>query len=235
MTTKVRNVVVDAVDTGALGRFWSALLQQPITGHDANEVMITLCAGAELVFTPATRPKRGKNRVHFDLASTSIDHQSRLVEWAQRLGAAPRDIGQGTAPWVVLADPDGNEFCVLEPRDEYLGVGPMAAVVIDALNPPALAQFWSHATSLPVTREHPEYASLGQDSCFWLEFVRTEEPKTEKNRISIEVAPAPDGHPTTEVARLLAQGAMRANSAQGDVESVLLYDPEGNEFCVAQC
>jgi hypothetical protein len=84
----------------------------------------------------------------------------------------PVDIGQRGVPWVALADPEGNEFCVLEPREEYLGVGPVAAVVVDALNPRALARFWSHVTGLPVTRERPEYASLRQNSCFWLEYVR---------------------------------------------------------------
>ncbi len=57
-----------------------------------------------------------KNRVHLDLATTSAADQADLVARLRALGAAPADIGQGDVPWPVLADPEGNEFCVLTPR-----------------------------------------------------------------------------------------------------------------------
>ncbi len=60
--------------------------------------------------------KTGKNRLHLDLASTSLVAQQATAARAGDLGATPVDIGQGDVPWVVLADPDGNEFCVLSPR-----------------------------------------------------------------------------------------------------------------------
>jgi hypothetical protein len=54
------------------------------------------------------------------------------------IDAATRaDIGQGDVPWQVLADPEGNEFCVLDPRPVYLGIGPVAAVVADCRDPAA--------------------------------------------------------------------------------------------------
>jgi Glyoxalase-like domain len=108
--------------------------------------------------------------------------RGRARKRARSWGAVPMDIGQDAAPWVVLADPEGNEFCVLEARDEYLGIGPVAAVVVDALDPRSIAAFWSHATDLPVTREHPEYASVRQQSGFWLEFVRVNEYLQEYGR-----------------------------------------------------
>jgi Glyoxalase-like domain len=62
-------------------------------------------------------PKVGKNRVHLDLRSGSADHQAAQVARLVGLGAHPADIGQGEGvPWVELADPEGNEFCVLAPR-----------------------------------------------------------------------------------------------------------------------
>jgi hypothetical protein len=64
----------------------------------------------------ASDPKTGKNRVHLDLASTSAAHQAELVGRLRDLGATPADVGQGDVPWVVLADPEGNELCVLSPR-----------------------------------------------------------------------------------------------------------------------
>ncbi|MBB5959924.1 catechol-2,3-dioxygenase [Saccharothrix tamanrassetensis] len=232
MGTRLHDVVVDAADPVRLGRFWSELLARPVTGESADEVDVTLSAGTDLVFVPVPEPKSVKNRLHLDLNSTSPEHQAALVARARELGARPVDIGQGTVPWVVLADPEGNEFCVLEPRAEYSDVGPVAAVVVDAVDPSALAAFWSHATGLPVVRAGEEFASLRQESAFWLEFVRVDEAKAVKNRVHLDVVPPADGDLPTEVVRLEAQGAVRADVGQGAVEWVVLADPEGNEFCV---
>ena len=90
-------------------------------------------------------PKAGKNRVHIDLASTSAAHQAAEVDRLLGLGATRADIGQGEVPWVVLADPEGNEFCVLDPRPVYAGIGPVAAVVADCADPVSLARFWHEA------------------------------------------------------------------------------------------
>jgi glyoxalase superfamily protein len=72
--------------------------------------------GVPLVFVPVADPKVGKNRVHLDLRSATADDQAAQVARLTGLGARPADIGQGDVPWVVLADPEGNEFCVLSPR-----------------------------------------------------------------------------------------------------------------------
>jgi hypothetical protein len=63
-----------------------------------------------------TDPKTSKNRVHLDLASSSDEHQVSLVARLEQLGARRLDIGQGDVSWAVMADPNGNEFCVLTPR-----------------------------------------------------------------------------------------------------------------------
>ncbi|KUI24983.1 hypothetical protein AU196_06710 [Mycobacterium sp. IS-1742] len=193
MPSRIREILVESTDPSPLVTFWSELLQLPSVGDGA----VHLDDGVRLRFAEVDEPKRVKNRLHLDLASTSADHQAELVRQARSLGAAPLDIGQGDVPWVVLSDPGGNEFCVLEPREEYQGVGPIAAVVFDALDPSALARFWSGPTGLPVTREHPVYASLRQDSRFWVEFVRVDEPKTLRNRLHLVVdgADLPDRDP----------------------------------------
>jgi hypothetical protein len=73
--------------------------------------------GVPLVFVPVADPKLGKNRVHLDLPSVSAGDQATLVARLTGLGAHPADIGQGDdVPWVVLPDPEGNEFCVVTPR-----------------------------------------------------------------------------------------------------------------------
>jgi hypothetical protein len=61
-------------------------------------------------------PKTGKNRLHLDIAPPADGDQQAEVERLVSLGANRIDIGQGDVSWVVMADPDGNEFCVLTPR-----------------------------------------------------------------------------------------------------------------------
>ena len=225
--------MVDSADPAALGRFWSALLDRPITGESDDEVDVALSGdGQELVFGLVPDPKEVKNRVHLDLASTSPEDQAAIVARAVELGAKPIDIGQGDVPWVVLADPEGNEFCVLEQRDEYAHTGPVAAVVVDAFDPRAQAAFWAALVGLPVTRDAAGFASLAQEAGPSLEFVRVAEPKVAKNRLHLDLAPFADGDLLIEVARLEAWGAVRVDVGQIDVPWVVLADPEGNEFCV---
>jgi hypothetical protein len=61
-------------------------------------------------------PKTGKNRLHFDLAPPVHGDRQAEVDRLASLGATRIDIGQGEVSWVVMADPDGHEFCVLTPR-----------------------------------------------------------------------------------------------------------------------
>lgn len=185
MPHPIHHVLVESADPSQLVRFWSALLGLPVV----DGTSVALGEDAALRFAATDEPKQVKNRLHLDLATTSAEHPDDLVRSARDLGARPVDVGQtDDVPWVVLADPGGNEFCVLEPRDEYRGIGPVAAVVFDALDPRAQAQFWAELTGLPVTRSHPQYASLRQDGRFWVEFIRVDTPKRVRNRVHLVLA-----------------------------------------------
>ncbi|WNV83582.1 VOC family protein [Umezawaea sp. Da 62-37] len=232
MATRLNDVVVDAADPAALGRFWSALLGTPVTGESAEEVDVAVAGGVELVFVPVTDPKTTKNRLHLDLASTSLDDQGAIVERAVSLGARPVDLGQRGVPWVVLADIEGNEFCVLEPRPEYSATGPVAAIVVDVADTGAQADFWSAATGLPIVNRTAEFASLRQESGPWLEFLHSDDRKRVKNRLHLDIAPGAHDDQAAEVARLLALGAKPVDVGQGARTWVVLADPEGQEFCV---
>lgn len=195
MPHPIRLVLVESADPAQLVRFWSALLGLPV----ADETSVSLGDGVALRFAATDEPKQVKNRLHLDLASTSAEHQAELVRIARELGARPVDVGQtDDVPWVVLADPGGNEFCVLEPRDEYRGIGPVAAVVFDALDPRAQAEFWAGLTGLPVTRSHPQYASLRQEGRFWVEFIRVDTPKAVRNRVHLVLAKGDADLPQTD-------------------------------------
>ncbi|SEP33328.1 hypothetical protein SAMN04489732_106121 [Amycolatopsis saalfeldensis] len=179
-------------------------------------------------------PKAAKNRVHLDLASTSPEHQAALVERALGLGARRRDLGQGDVPWVVLADPEGNEFCVLEPRAVYAGSGAVAAIVVDSGEPARLAGFWSVLVGWPVYSAEEVIVGLRAPSGRGprLEFLRSAEDKVGKNRLHLDVAPAAGEDHAAAVAQVIAAGAVRADIGQGDTPWAVLADPEGNEFCV---
>ena len=119
MSTRLVSVTFDACDPLRLARFWAGVLGWQIAEEGGDEIGLLPTDGTRFlfVFVPVPEAKTEKNRLHVDLVSESAEHQRELVERLVRLGARPVDVGQPTdAEHVVLADPDGNEFCVLSPR-----------------------------------------------------------------------------------------------------------------------
>ena len=122
MTLRVQCVCVDSIDPGGLARFWEDALGWRVTGAGADEVVLEPpeASGDEgvvpdLLFLRVPEAKAVKNRLHFDLRP---DDQAAEVARLEVLGARRVDVGQGSdVTWVVMADPDGNEFCVLRPLD----------------------------------------------------------------------------------------------------------------------
>jgi predicted enzyme related to lactoylglutathione lyase len=230
-------VVCDANDMAALSGFWSTALGWSVTYEDANEVCIQPPdgePGIELIWVPVPEPKTVKNRVHLDLASASLEEQAEIVARFESLGARRVDIGQGDdVPFVVLADPEGNEFCVLEPRDTYRDTGVLAAIVLHTPEPAALAPFWSAASGWPVVEAKDVYASLrSEEGGPYLELLRTTDPKTVKNRVHLDVAPYLHDSLSVEVERLESLGAVAVDIGQQNVRWKVMADPQGNEFCV---
>jgi predicted enzyme related to lactoylglutathione lyase len=115
MPSEWEQVVVDAEDPARLARWWAEALGYQIVHEEPDEVEIRRSpdAGPGLLFTPVPDAKRVKNRLHLDLRP---DDQEAEVERLVDMGARPVDIGQHEVSWVVLADPEGNEFCVLSSR-----------------------------------------------------------------------------------------------------------------------
>ena len=117
MPSRLYGVVVDANDPGALARFWAAVLDYRIVHDEPDEVVIAKADDTypAIVFVPVPEAKATKNRLHIDLAPDDRDAE---VERIVGLGARHVDIGQSEdVTWVVLADPEGNEFCVLRARE----------------------------------------------------------------------------------------------------------------------
>ena len=245
MPTRLVHLIIDAVEPARLARFWAAALGWEISVEEdgvvdvwPHEYRYPDPVALPLVFLPVPEAKTVKNRIHLDLATESVAHQAAEVERLLGLGAAPADIGQGDVPWVVLADPEGNEFCVLDPRPVYFGTGPVAAVVADCRDPAAVAGFWELATGW-VPGDSVVALSAGAVSLRspagvgpYLELLPSAEPKTVKNRIHLDVAPFPGHDQAAAVAALLAAGAVPVEVGQGSASWTVLADPEGSEFCV---
>jgi predicted enzyme related to lactoylglutathione lyase len=114
MAVRLANICIDCADPATLARFWSQALGWEITSEDADEFEIHATdnsQGPDILFLKVPEPKTLKNRLHLDFRPDDRDAEVARLE---RLGAYRVDIGQGPdVTWVVMADPEGNEFCVL--------------------------------------------------------------------------------------------------------------------------
>src|SRR5829696_3517558 len=147
MPTRLYSIVIDAADPATLAQWWAGALGWRVVNVNVNvddddEVEVDVADADDgvfaLVFVTVADEKVVKNRVHLDLASDNLEAQAATVERLLASGATPVEIGQGErpggVPWVVLADPEGNEFCVLEPRERFVGKA-LASVVVDCTDP----------------------------------------------------------------------------------------------------
>ena len=190
-------VVIDALDIAVLERFWT-------------EATLGRTDGLSLRFAATDQPKTGKNRLHLDLAG-GPDWPAE-VERLLALGATRADIGQGDVPWDVLADPEGNEFCVLRPgHPGVLADAGLVAICLDIAEEDRAKQsaFWTLHTGWT----HYESGAWGfrlrraDDSPVSLVMGPPAAVKTGRNRLRLDVL-APDS------------------------ETGELLDPAGNEFHV---
>jgi hypothetical protein len=115
MSLEWEQVVVDASDPVMLGRWWAVALGWVVLNDEPAEFEIrpTVDRVPGVIFEPVAETKSGKNRLHLDFRP---DDQPAEVARLLALGATYADVGQGQQSWVVLADPEGNEFCVLASR-----------------------------------------------------------------------------------------------------------------------
>jgi hypothetical protein len=124
--------VIDCTDVGAQARWWAEALGWKIVYEADDEVVIVPSSvtperaastpwqdrGPGMVFVPVPEGKTVKNRIHIDLAPHTSDDREAEIARLVSMGATRADVGQSdSVSWAVLADPEGNEFCVLSSRD----------------------------------------------------------------------------------------------------------------------
>ncbi|MFI7065664.1 VOC family protein [Kribbella sp. NPDC050124] len=170
-----------AGDDSAVGRFWAEALGW---GDFSSEPGATgvMPVGAKwpvdgVVCIDVIRvpePEAVKNRAHLELATSSAAHHEELVARLKELGATVAE-SQREVPWTVLGDPEGNLFCVLEPRDIYRDTGPIAAVVVDCAEPRTMAGFWGGAMGWTLHAVSDDRALLrsAKGTGPYLEFLRS--------------------------------------------------------------
>ncbi|MET7670387.1 VOC family protein [Micromonospora luteifusca] len=233
MTSHLFAISFDASEPLRLAQFWSGLLGREMVDdpHDGVLLLPTKDAEFHIRFAPNQQPKVVQNRMHFDLTSSSLEDQRQTVARALELGARHTDIGQGPEiDHVVLADPEGNEFDVIAPGNNFLaGCGFIGALACDGSQ--QVGYFWSEALGWPLVWDQDEETAIqspnGGTKITW------GGPPYMSNggrdRVRFDLAPDPDVDPQVEVDRLLSLGATRIDT-DAAAGRLVLADPDGAEF-----
>jgi predicted enzyme related to lactoylglutathione lyase len=225
MTVRLIALEFDAVDPARLAAFWAPLLGCTPEGEGTR--LPGLPGDAfELRFLPVDQPTSGRHRMHPDLTSTTDEDQRDTVDLALRLGARHLDVGQrGDEGHVVLADPEGNEFCVIEAGNRFLAdTERIGALAGDGM--PEVGYFWSAVLDWPLVWDQDEETAIqsphGGTKITW--GGPPVRPKTGRNRLRWVLS---TDDLEDELRRLRELGA---GVTHQDPQQAELVDPEGNEF-----
>jgi predicted enzyme related to lactoylglutathione lyase len=236
MASRLVALTFDAHDPSGLGRFWSGVLGRELVEEADGAVRVLPGDDKQfpLRFVPSQEEKAGPNQIHFDLTSAAAEDQQKTVARALELGARHIDVGQlPEEGHVVLADPEGNEFCVIEAGNNFLADTDLIGA-LSSDGSQAVGYFWSEALGWPLVWDQDQETAIqsphGGTKITW--GGPPVAPKTGRNRQHFDLAPPVGGDQRAEVERLLALGAELADADPGETGRVAMIDPDGNEFCV---
>ena len=236
MASQLFALCFDANEPYRLARFWAGVLGWELVDDPSDGIALLPSddTGFQIRFLASAEQKVGQNQLHFDLTSTSLEDQLQTVARSLGLGARHIDVGQRPEEGhVVLADPEGNEFCVIEPGNKFLAdCGFIGALSCDGSQ--EVGYFWSAALGWPLVWDQDQETAIrsprGGPMITW--GGPPVAPKTGKNRLHLDLAPPVEDDQQMEVDRLLGLGATRLDIGQGEVSRVAMADPDGNEFCL---
>ena len=225
---RLEAVRFDAIDPVVPAEFWAGVLGREVTAEPGGALVPGSETQVGLRFVASSTRKSGTNPTHLHLTSTAADDQQRTVGTVLNLGGRHVDVGQRPEDThVVMADPEGNEFCVMAPGDTYLaGTGFLGEVTCRGSRDVGL--FWRAALGWPLVWDKNEETAvqspLGGTKVSW--GGEPADSKREEDRQGLDLAatalPA-------EVRRLIALGATLLVTGDG---SVAMADPGGYEFHV---
>jgi hypothetical protein len=223
MSLRLEAVTFDVADPAAVAAFWAGLLDREVVPEARGALVPGDKTQVGLRFVTSDTEQLGPRRLHLHLTSSSIEQQRRTVETALRLGGRQIDVGP-EGRHVVLADPGGNELCVIEPGNKYLaGSGYLGEVTCDGTRQVGL--FWRDALGWPLVWDQNEQTAvqspLGGTKISWDAWSGR---KYGRNRQRFDLVTA---DPTGEAQRLVSLGATRRRDLSDGVE---LADPDSNEF-----
>jgi len=216
-----------------LARFWGAMLGREVMAEPVGLLLPGSETQVGLRFVADPAPRAAVDRVHLHLTSTTPDDQQQIVARARDLGATPLDVGQRAEEGhIVLADPEGNAFCVIEAGNAFLaGTGLLGELACDGTRD--VGRFWAAALTWPLVWDQHEETAIqapaGGTKIAWGGPPVAPLATSPRERFELAVgADEADG----EIARLLALGATRhTDRADG---TAFMTDPDGNEFLVAR-
>jgi catechol 2,3-dioxygenase-like lactoylglutathione lyase family enzyme len=223
---RLEAVTFDVANAPAVAAFWAGLLDRDVLMEPSGALVPGDTKQIGLRFVSSGTEQVGPRRLHLHLTSSSVEDQQHSVERALRLGGRHIDVGQAPDDrFVVLADPGGNELCVIEPDNNFLaGTGYLGEVTCDGT--PAVGLFWRDALGWPLVWDQGEQTAvqspLGGTKLSWDSW--TVEPKNGRNRQRFDLVTA---DPISEAQRLVSLGATVLCDL---VDGVELADPGSNEF-----
>ncbi|PID54000.1 MAG: hypothetical protein CSA58_05850 [Micrococcales bacterium] len=235
MSTRLQLVHVSIASIAArqTAAWWSNVLGWELIDRDTEHPAIVPPGnGLPLRFVGSDQPKSRRNRLHFHLGCPGTAARRAMADKLIQQGARRADVGQGRATKLVLRDPEGNEFCLLEPLVDYPDTGPLTEIIIPARNPEALAEFWAQALGyvrVPAVNENAEpLVGLRRRSLTGpaLTFSPTDDGAPRLGRVRLAVGGTPQS-----TAYLKSLGA-KYRKGEDDAHGLTMHDSEGNAFYV---
>jgi catechol 2,3-dioxygenase-like lactoylglutathione lyase family enzyme len=227
-------VSLDALRPPVVARFWAGVLGTQVLEQVSDEVCVVPLEGTfDLTVRRSDLPKLGPNRIHFDVTTSSQRDMDETVALALELGGRHIDIGQTPDDGhVVLADPEGNELCVIEPGNSFLAdTARIGAVNCDGTQ--ALGYFWSAALDWPLVWDQDEETAIqspeGGSKITWSGPPLM--PRESRDRLRLDIAVTDGSELVVATQRLVDLGARWVPvRGQDPVDEVVMTDPDGNEF-----
>jgi hypothetical protein len=240
MTVELVALVIGAQSPRELARFWARALRWEIgtATRGGVELVPTDPTGFRLLFKSGAGVKATQNPIHFDLTSRSIEDQESSVADLIAHGARLADVGQaGDEGHVVLADPEGNEFCVIEPRNRFLASCPrLGAVNCDGTK--ELGYFFSALLGWPLVWDQEGETAIQSPTGDGPRITWSGPPlmaKSSRERMHFHLAPAAGSSAEAAMAELLHLGATRYDDgAHRCTGTVTFADVDGNALCLVR-
>lgn len=239
MKARLVALVFDSKAPDEFAPFWARALGWKVREVDGVgvELVPTDATSFKVLFRPAADEKIGQNRIHFDLTTTSLDDQHNTVAELLAIGARHIDIGQDpNDTHVVLADPEGNEFCIIGPYNRFLARCPrLGAVNCDGMR--ALGCFFSEALGWPLVWDQDEETAIQAPDGTGPKITWSGPPLMPTwgpERFHFHIAPASGTDAQEAFDHLLALGPTRVDGGHGCPGATVLADVDGNEFCFVE-